>query len=762
MSAEIECGLRAGQQAVPLEGVRIDARLTGACIEVTVTQRYRNRETVPVEAVYVFPLQESAAVCGFAALIAGELVRGSVVERERAFERYDDAMMQGDGAFLLEQERPNVFTASVGNLRPGESVELQIRYVALAAREGDALRLAIPTTVSPRYVPQAAPEVGQPQGERVNPPHWPSVPYGLRLSVEVAGNDLKRVESPSHPVRVELRDEGSSVELASDDVALDRDFVLLVERRRAREPEARVAREADGRRVAMVTFLPDAVAPGERGHELLFLLDCSGSMDGDSIEQARRALALCVRALGSEDTFNVVRFGSSFESLWRSPQRFDDETLEQATRYIERSAANLGGTEILAPLSELLQQKRDDARPRRVLLLTDGQVGNEHDVLELARKHAGGARIFAFGIGAGASEHLVRGTARASRGAAEMIFPGERIEPKVLRMFERVRMPALDDAAIDWKGLRVEQAPSRIPPVFACDPLTIFARIEDGTASELELTAGGQRWRVAIDLERAEAGGPIPVLWAREAIRELDDESAPRRGSAQQRPEVEQKRRSRLIELGTRYQLLNSATSFVAVAERAAADRTTSPAELRRIPVALTTGWGGDDRTLRAPGAHPVTMPPRFVLASAPAGAAPIATGFAPFAARARSAHEPPGLGRTHESLHALARESASAPARAPAPSDRLYDLLMTQRADGTFPRSPALIAWLGPDRKQRLDAALKANTDERLVLTALVVLLLERECSDRVAEWKPALAKARAWLGKQAASFDAAPIVAA
>src|SRR5262249_7459113 len=153
-----------------------------------------------------------------------------------------------------------------------------------------------------------------------------------------------------HPTRTTLTNAGATVELSREDTALDRDFILLVERRDPSAPEARVAREEDGRRVAMVTFLPRVAVESEHGHEVLFLLDCSGSMGGESIDQARRALSLCVRALLPDDTFNVVRFGSSFQSLWKAPRAYDDATLDEATRYIAESGATLGGTEILTPL----------------------------------------------------------------------------------------------------------------------------------------------------------------------------------------------------------------------------------------------------------------------------------------------------------------------------------------------------------------------------------------------------------------------------
>jgi Ca-activated chloride channel family protein len=771
MSTQPRCGLFTGEAAVPLAGVCIEARLSGACVEVTVTQRFINREQVPVEAVYVFPLDEAAAVCGFAALVGERLIRGKSLERERAFAEYDDAMHAGDGGFLLEQERPNVFTASVGNLRPGETVELQLRYVSLAAREGDALRLAIPTTVSPRYVPQPARELGQPAGERVNPEHWPAVPYGLTLSVTVEGDKLCRVESPSHPVRTTLQEGSIQVELAQEEAALDRDFVLLVESREPHQPSARVAREPDGQRVVLLTFLPKDLGASEQGHEVLFLLDCSGSMAGDSIAQAKRALSLCVRALAGGDTFNVICFGSTHTALWPKARRFDESSLEEATRYVAAIEANLGGTEILAPLKDLLESPRDPERPRRVLVLTDGQVSNEAEVIALAQAHANGARIFSFGIGAGASEHLVRGVSRASRGASEMIFPGERIEPKVLRTFARVRTPVLDDVRVEYGGLEVEQAPRRTPPVFAGDALTVLARIERGSASAVELVAGGQRFRVPIDLERGETAGPIPTLWARERLRELEEGSGG--GSQQKRPDHEERQKARIVELATRYGLMSSETSFVAVEERSADDKTREQPQLRRIPVALTHGWGGEashgtgSRGGALAGvAFSAGVPPAiggFVTAApaprarpAPAPMAKGGGGFLGGIKRALSrAGEPEGAAQEGFRGQVM-RESRGEKREA---TDRLFELLMTQRADGSFERSPVLDAWLGGDRVWRLINACKQH-EARVVATSVVLLLLERDEPTRESEWRPALTKAKAWLAKQTATFDARAIL--
>jgi Ca-activated chloride channel family protein len=787
MTRELSTGLipRHGSraQAIPLIGVRVRARISGPCVEVTLVQRYHNTEPVPVEAVYIFPLDEGAAVCGFSARIGESLVEGEVVEREQAFVSYDDALIDGNAAFLLEQERPNVFTASVGNLLAGEQVELTLRYVAGLEREGEALRLTIPTTVAPRYVAKEPPRVGQPDGERVNPEQRESVPYGLSLEVEIAGA-VRSIDSPSHPVRTRLGPESVAIELSQEDVALDRDFVLLVTPPLAPRTQAaytRVAREPDGRRVAMVSFQHTLQAAPGVGHEVIFVLDCSGSMQGSSITQARRALSLCIRALESDDTFNVVRFGSSFESLFPDgPRRFDESSLSLATRYVEQTEASLGGTELLLPLEHVLSSAPDPARPRRVLLLTDGQVSNEAEVIALAREHRESARVFTFAIGASASAYLVRGIARATRAATELIAPGERIEPKVLRMFQRVRTPVLDDVRIDWCGLEVESAPSEVPSLFAGDDLTVFARIVSGSTTQVQLSAGKRVWSVSLDLERAESGGPIPTLWARERIRAIE-ESDTRAGSAQRDIEAASRRglesaearRALLVELGTRYQLLTSATSFVAVQVRSAVERSDQAPQLRRIPVALTHGrreasdsWAGGfvgaplpmiaapAAPMRAPmpGAEPMILRART-------SGADTMRSLGAFEASAGGSPEGSLLERAVGFFKSRA-PTASAPAEhTPEAPDRLYDLLMTQRADGRFESSPALLRWLGLERAARLAAAI-AEVGEAAVVTALVVLLLEREAQDRGAEWRPAVHKARRWLAAHAKTFDASCVL--
>ena len=585
---------------VPLTGVKVDVETKGPFGRVTVTQDYENREEVPVEAVYAFPLPEGSAVCAFSVLLDGKRIRGEVRPRDEAFDRYDDAMAAGHGAFLVDQERPNIFTASVGNLRPKEKATIELSYLIELPSEGDGYRLMIPTTVSPRYVPKDRRDFdGMEDGRRVNPPvSLTGVPYRLALTVKAdLLSPVRIVESSSHKIRTEIDGTTATVTLAGDEGALDRDFVLTMAPLEPHRGIALQGRDDQGDRYALVSFRPDWKTDGERPPvEVVFLVDCSGSMGGTSMEQARRTMLLCLQSLSPGDRFNVVRFGSTHESLFRKSKTYDDITLAQGRKLAEGMDANLGGTEILTPLTHVLEAEVFENLPRRVVLLTDGQVSNEDAVMSLARRHRDHASIFAFGIGAGSSEYLVRGLARASGGAAEFVHPGETIEEKVLRHFGRIA-GAGSDLAVNWEGIEVTDVmPADIPATAPGDTVTLLARITGGTEGRAVLSG-----TVAMEPVRAETrileGPPdpdadslLPVLWGRRKIRELEEsEGLGARRESQVLKGVE----SELVRLGARYGLMSSATSYVAIEERSENERVEDRAELREIPVALTKGWGG-------------------------------------------------------------------------------------------------------------------------------------------------------------------------
>ncbi len=275
----------------------MEAEISNLCARVTVTQRYVNREAAPIEAVYVFPLDDASAVCGFEAIVDGTLVVGEVKERDEAFKVYDEAMEQGHGAFLLDEERPDVFQASVGNLPPGKEVLLKLTYVSELSIADGSVRFVVPTTVSPRYAPiEDRSGVGRPDSEALNPPLSWNVPYGLNLSVRLALTAaIGRIESPSHPIGVAVNGGEATVTLSQREAALDQDFVLAVEAPGLATPQAWIERNDDGDDAIAIAFAPSLPARSGAGGS-----DFSGRpirLDGGNVHRGSPERARVVPAI---------------------------------------------------------------------------------------------------------------------------------------------------------------------------------------------------------------------------------------------------------------------------------------------------------------------------------------------------------------------------------------------------------------------------------------------------------------------------------
>ena len=760
-SAETGLFTQEGER-VPLTGVSVSGDITGRGAVLTVAQTFANRESRPLEAVYRFPLPEGCAVCGFRAEVGGRIVEGGVEEYDRAFEIYDDAMARGDGAWLLDEERPNIFTLSVGNLMPGATARVTIRLVSLLEEGAEGLRFFLPATISPRYVPAGTDRVGDiPESDRVNPPLAAEVPYGLRLRLHIHGRDgISGVSSPSHGITVRFDADPVVVEFASGEAAMDRDFVLDIARPERAVTQGFLCRNGRGW-FAQVDFRPGAEDAGTAGRgpgELVFLLDCSGSMAGHSIGEAKKAIGILLRGLEPGRFFNLYRFGSRFERLFPEPIETTPENLRRALERIEGIEADLGGTEILAPLREIYASGPPaGGGTRSLVIVTDGQVGNEDEILDLVREHRAGTRVFSVGIGYGPNEFFIRGIARRGRGAAEMVAPGERIEPRLLGLYRKMLSPGVEDLRIDGLALAV-QAPERAV-AFDGSTVSLFARMDVEPSPEQEIRVRGlcdgadRYWRVK--LRRVEAGDqPVPLLWARERIRDLEErpEDAAVRGSLQ----VGRKQgriRDEIVSISKEFGVLSRSTSFVAVEQRAPQERSTEGAELRKVPVMLTRGWGGTPPVASLQQSRPMLeafqRPLIDYCLEADAACLEAEAAPPPVASVSRRAEAAQASFCFEESKH----ES-----RMPDAADLLLRILDSQAPEGGFEIDDGLAEELGMDADEirRAASALGGEASRRLVETAIVLALLEQRFAGRRSTWEPLTKKSRDWFERACRCFGA------
>ncbi|MBI4850078.1 MAG: VWA domain-containing protein [Nitrospirae bacterium] len=589
------------QVQMPLFGVDVYADISGRGARVRIVQEFINKEEKPVEAVYKFPLPENSAVCRFRIKAGDKVIESDVEEKNKAFELYDEALIEGHGAYLLDEERPNIFTLSVGNLNPSTSASIEIEYISLLVTNDSEVRFCLPTTISPRYIPDGLHTDGIPEDDRINPVFAPDVPYGMRVVVNIhdKGN-ISSIESPSHTISTKIDGNPVRIEFSSETEKMDKDFIINIRYKNDFKNRGYVY-SVKGNNFIQIDFSPVSdnsgdmkdIAPAAR--EVIFVLDCSGSMEGSSISEAKKAIEIFIKGLNDSVRFNIYRFGSTFEKLFDRSKPYTDANIKAALAYISKIDADLGGTEVLSPLKDIYLNDADSAS-KNIILITDGQIGNESEIIELARKGGDKNRLFTVGIGHGPNEYFLSQTARISNGVSELIAPGERIEPKILRLFKKVMSGNLRDLKIQW-GNNIEQSPA-MPIVYYGDTASIFGRIKEGTDApdKIKITAMPdnllREW--IIDLQEIHSdSAPVHMLWAREMIRDLEEGvSEIIVHASKQTGRKDGLVKDKIIKLSKEFGILSRETSFIGIEIRAEHEKTKGGSVLRKISVMLTRGWG--------------------------------------------------------------------------------------------------------------------------------------------------------------------------
>ena len=608
--------------AAPLLFTHVDIAVSGMTARTTVTQRFANPTDAWREGVYVFPLPEKAAVDHLAMEIGSRRIEGQVRERGEARATYERAKSEGRKATLVEQERPNVFTTSVAHIGPGEEILVTIEYQEALAYDAGVFRLRFPMVVAPRYVPGStivSGEVGTgwgvntdqvPDAERVTPPVMhPAEGFvnPVTLAVELnPGFALSAVDSPYHRVEVtESADHRYTVRLADNPVPANRDFELVWTPDAAAAPGAAVfAERKDGHTYALAMLVPPtAASDGPRTpREAVFIIDTSGSMEGTSIAQAKRALGMALDRLQPGDRFNVIEFNSVTRALFGAPMPVDPATLQRARSFVASLRAR-GGTEMKAALEATLTR---DAAPdfvRQVVFLTDGAVGNEGELLELVRTRVGDRRLFTIGIGSAPNAYFLTKAAQFGRGTFTFIGDVREVAAKMGALFVKLESPVLTDIAVAWPGT-AEVWPREPGDLYAGEPIVVVARTD---AQDGMVTITGRRagvpWRASLPVPAGASEPGIGVLWARAKIDALTD--------AQKSGEPEAAVRKAIVEVALVHHLVSKYTSLVAVDLAPTAPPGTIAATAA-LPTNLPEGWSYDTVFGAPQTATPATL--HFVL----------------------------------------------------------------------------------------------------------------------------------------------------
>jgi len=598
----------------PLVATEVDIEVAGIVARATVTQHFINPTAQWREGVYVFPLPGNAAVDQLHMKVGDRVIEGRIQEKAAARATYDKAKAEGVKASLIEQQRPNLFTARVAHLGPDEEVTVTIEYQQTLRYDNGSFHLRFPLAITPRYTPpatgaaiaEAADAVAR-DDPLLEPPVLapgspPTNPVSLHVGVD-AGFPLSLISSASH--RIDVKEQVAhryDVTLADDIVAADRDFELAWTPEVGNVPGAALFTESrDGKTWALLMILPPStpsqapIAP----REAIFIVDTSGSMSGVSIAQAREAVTFALSRLKPGDRFNVIEFNSVTRPLFTAPMPVDPSTLARARTFVAGLRAD-GGTEMKPALTAALSAPIVDGFVQQVVFITDGAVGNEQELLDLIDARAGSRRLFTVGIGPGPNTWFLRKAAQMGRGTATFISDVRDVKSRMTELYAKLENPALTDIGVTWSA-PADAYPRAVPDLYLGEPIVLTAQFTTPLVS-LSLTGrrGSEAWGEMLPLAAGQPSTGIATLWARDRIEALSDAMV-NGDAASIKPMI--------IETALAHHLISRYTSLVAV------DVTpTLPAgatsELAAMPVNLPAGYGADSML----GALPQTATPAPLL----------------------------------------------------------------------------------------------------------------------------------------------------
>ncbi|AFZ17660.1 protein kinase domain-containing protein [Allocoleopsis franciscana] len=589
------------KQVFPLKHTEVMGKVSGNVSRVEVTQTFQNPFKDPLEATYVFPLPDDAAVDDMEIKVGDRIIRGLIKKREEAKKIYEQAKQEGKTAGLLEQERDNIFTQSLANIKPGEKIDVTIRYTNSLKFEKGNYEFVFPMVVGPRYIPGTKSDS---QGNtnpvkdasKITPPTIPTGRSGqdIGVTVEIEGGvPISNVRSPSHQISTLQDGRAVRIQLDKQNTIPNKDLIVRYQVA-GNETQSTVLTQADERGGHFATYLIPAVQYQSNEivpKDVVFLMDTSGSQAGSAIAQSKELMRRFINGLNSNDTFTIIDFASTSQQLSSKPLQNTPQNRQKALDYINGIDAN-GGSELMNGIEKVLSfPAAPEGRLRSVVLITDGLIGNDNEVIaEVQKNLKPGNRLYSFGVGSSVNRFLIDRIAEEGRGIAEVLPPDEPAQKVAEKFFRRINNPVLTNIEVSWEGSgkQPDIYPLKPADLFANQPLVLFGRKGDRSKGNLKImgmAAGGKRYEKTVPIEFEGGGNPaIAQLWGRARIKELMSQMF----DAETASGVKA-----VTDTALKYRLLSQYTAFVAVTEEVRVDAKGKRLKVQ-VPVETPEGMQAD------------------------------------------------------------------------------------------------------------------------------------------------------------------------
>lgn len=547
--------------ALPID-TQVQMTISGWINRVTVKQSFTNSSDTWINGNYIFPLPNEAAVDHMRLFIGDRVIEGQIQEKEIAKKQFEHAKSSGKRASIVEQNRPNIFSTSVANLGPQETLVVEISYQELVRYDQGEFSLRFPMTVNPRYQPkpQSKHHLGRETSSTNDINEFLASQFSaagetgdgpkVNLAIDLdAGSELSEINSVYHPVdTTPLSNSHYQVTLENNTIA-NRDFVLKWKPIFGSEPVAAVyAQEGQTHTsassanmendYALLMLIPPALGTADSpiARELILVIDTSGSMSGESIAQAKKAMGFALAGLKSGDAFNIIEFNSHVNSLSAESLPATASNIGRANQFIRELDAD-GGTEIALALDRALttpqhaptHSDNETRRLKQVLFMTDGAVTNEKELFTFIEEHIGDARLFTIGIGSAPNSHFMQRAAEVGRGTFTYVGKLEEVQQKIEALLYKIERPQVTGVEVHYlDGTIPDHWPATIPDLYANEPLLLAIKLKpkgyDQAPSEVLVSGmiNNQYWHANLSLKERKKAAGLDLVWARKQIAALE------------------------------------------------------------------------------------------------------------------------------------------------------------------------------------------------------------------------------------------------
>ena len=537
-------------RSLALKKVRITGNIIGKFGSFEIVQEYKNTTKDLLEVGYTFPIVKTATVVGFEITIGDKVLKGKCKEKEEARKEYQQNLVDGNSAYLMEQDTDNIFNISIGKIQSGEEVTVKIQYIDKFEIVDNSIQVLIPTLVTPKYKSQITENLV-----------YGKVDYTVDFNINIdKAINRRSISCPTHTINIIDEEDSERIEVVDYDMS--KDFKLSIELKNELSSNAITSKTKDGQDIVYLSFMPEILDSYEDSEkEYIFIVDVSGSMAGNKIEETKKAVIECLKQLDVGDKFNIIPFESRFQAMNVTSIEYNESTMKDAEKYVN-SLVPLGGTEILSPIKFALYEKETD---KIILLFTDGQVGNETEIIQFVDENIGNSRLFPFGIDSNVNSAFIKELAKVGNAKAELIHPNEKIDDKIIRTFARIQTPLLENLKIDYGKSKLLNEIREEKCLFNYEFFNVFAKLED-VADDIQLKGKildkEYIWKInKKDIKKTDVD--LEVLFAKQEMDRLDVYVRNSR-----RDEKSQNYKKMIVDLAVKYNINSKYTSFITVNER--------------------------------------------------------------------------------------------------------------------------------------------------------------------------------------------------